>query len=38
MQMLVYPTRLLKNHALRNYPTKTQLPPSRRPLHHLDAS
>ena len=35
MQMLVYPTRLLKNHALRYNSTITQLPPLRRPLRHL---
>jgi hypothetical protein len=35
MQMLVYPTRLLKNHALRYNPTINQLPPLRRQLRHL---
>jgi hypothetical protein len=35
MQMLVYPTRLLENHALRNNPTVNQLPTLRRPLCQL---
>jgi hypothetical protein len=35
MQMMVYPTRLLKNHGLRENPTINQLPPWRRPVRHL---